>query len=147
MPSRVKKLPLTAALNVRMRNRLNCSNGNAIRRRMQPIAGDQRQRNRQAAPEFRRVLSVCSPNISSTYDSSAMPEPNRMSPTISSGLGSLFAIIGQMQIDHQQTDEADRNIHEKDESPMKVSDDQTAGDRSQHGADQSREWRQSSWRG
>src|ERR1700730_5822201 len=42
-----------------------------------------------------------------------------------------------MQIDHQQTDEAYRNIHEKDESPVKVSDDKTTGDRSEHGANQS----------
>jgi len=36
-------------------------------------------------PSMARPLSVCSPNTSSTYDSSAMPEPKRMSPMVSSG--------------------------------------------------------------
>ena len=59
-----------------------------------------------------------------------------MSPTISSGWVRL-AVVRQMQIDHQQTDQADRNIHEKDESPVKVSDDQAAGNRPEHRANQS----------
>src|SRR5271167_2345263 len=42
-----------------------------------------------------------------------------------------------MQIDHQQPDEPNRNIHEKNESPVQISDDETARNRSKHGADQS----------
>src|ERR1035441_3188360 len=49
----------------------------------------------------------------------------------------LFAVVRQMQIDHAQTDEADRKVHEKDDSPMKISDDQAAGDGSEHGTNQS----------
>src|SRR5271163_2002163 len=51
---------------------------------------------------------------------------------------SALAVIGEMQIDEQQAGEADRDIHEEDEAPMQVSDDQSAGNRSQHGADQCR---------
>jgi len=43
-----------------------------------------------------------------------------------------------MHIDHQQTQEADGYIHEKDESPMKVANDQAACDGAQHRANQTR---------
>ena len=62
-------------------------------------------------------------------------------------MGLLFAVVRQMEIDHQQTEDADRNIHEKDDSPVKIADDKAAGDGSEHGANQSPEWRRSSWRG
>ncbi len=50
----------------------------------------------------------------------------------------FFAVVRQMQIDHEQTRQADGNIHEEDDSPVKVCDDQAAGDRSEHGANQTR---------
>jgi len=37
--------------------------------------------------------------------------------------GLLFAVIGQMQVYHQQAGNPNRDVHEKDESPVKVSDD------------------------
>src|SRR5277367_3646277 len=41
-----------------------------------------------------------------------------------------------MQIDHQQADQSDGDVDEKDESPMQVADDQAAGDGPEHGTDQ-----------
>ncbi len=58
MPRRVKKLPLTAARKVRMRNRLRRSSGNAVLRRVQSIAGQQRDGNRQQAQDFARAQRV-----------------------------------------------------------------------------------------
>ena len=52
--------------------------------------------------------------------------------------GALLAIVRQMQIDHQQTDQADRDVHEEDDSPVQVADDQAAGDGSEHRTDQGR---------
>ena len=48
----------------------------------------------------------------------------------------LFAIIGQMQINEDQTRQANRNIEEEDKAPMKIPDDQAAGDGAEHGSDQ-----------
>ena len=48
----------------------------------------------------------------------------------------FFAIVGQMAVDQIQADQADRNVHEKDHPPVKISDDQAARDRTQHRADQ-----------
>src|ERR1700733_6460847 len=48
----------------------------------------------------------------------------------------LFAIVRQMEIDHQQTEDPDRYIHEEDQPPVKVSNDEPTGDGSQHGANQ-----------
>src|SRR5579872_3972016 len=50
----------------------------------------------------------------------------------------LCAIVRQMQMDQCQTDYSDRQVHEKYEPPVEVSDDETANDRSQHWADQAR---------
>ena len=138
MPRRVKKLPLTAARNVRMRNKPKRQQGKRGLRGMKSIAGQQHDGNAPAAPGFRRALSVCSPNTSSTYDSSAMPEPKRIEPDDIQRIG-LLAIVRQMQIDHPQTDEADRNVDEKNDAPVKIADDQAAGDGPEHGADQARD--------
>ncbi len=54
----------------------------------------------------------------------------------SSGSDMLFAIIRQVQIDQIQTDQADGDVDEEDHPPVKVADDQAAGDGSEHGADQ-----------
>src|SRR5258708_16226627 len=54
------------------------------------------------------------------------------------GMGVFFAIVRQMEIDHQQTEDADRYIHEEDKPPVKVSDDKPTRNGSQHGANQAR---------
>src|SRR5580704_10783307 len=51
--------------------------------------------------------------------------------------GLFFAIVGHMQIDHQQAQEPNRNIHEENESPMQVSDNEASRNRSQHRTNQS----------
>ena len=48
----------------------------------------------------------------------------------------MFAVVRQVQVNHEQTGEANRNIHEENKSPVKVSDDQATGDRSEHGTNQ-----------
>src|ERR1700722_9612921 len=52
-------------------------------------------------------------------------------------LGISLAVVRQVYINHQQTDQANRNVHEKNESPVQVTDDQPTGNGSQHGTDQS----------
>src|ERR1700733_6609531 len=44
-------------------------------------------------------------------------------------IGVLFAIIRQVKVDQAQTREANRYVYEEDQSPVKVPDDQSAGDR------------------
>jgi hypothetical protein len=51
-------------------------------------------------------------------------------------MGVLFAIVGQMEIDHQQTEDPDRYIQEKDKPPVKVPHDKATGNGSQHGTNQ-----------
>jgi hypothetical protein len=41
-----------------------------------------------------------------------MPEPKRMSPTMSSGVGALFAIVGHEQMDRDQTGDSNRQVRE-----------------------------------
>jgi hypothetical protein len=50
-------------------------------------------------------------------------------------IGAL-AVVRQVPVDHIQTGEANRNIHEENKPPVKVSDNQAAGDRSEHRANQ-----------
>ena len=51
-------------------------------------------------------------------------------------IGALFAIVGQVAIDEVETDEADRNVDEKNEAPVEIADDKAAGDGAEHRADQ-----------
>jgi hypothetical protein len=48
----------------------------------------------------------------------------------------VFAVVRQMAVDHVQANQANRNIYKEDQSPVKVSDDQAARNRSQHGCNQ-----------
>ena len=49
-------------------------------------------------------------------------------------MGGCFPVIREMPIDQMQTEQADREIYEKNNSPMKVTHDKTAGDGTEHGA-------------
>jgi hypothetical protein len=51
-------------------------------------------------------------------------------------MGLLFAVVGQMQVDHDQADEADGNVEEEDDAPVEVADDEASGDGAEHGSDQ-----------
>src|SRR5579863_1430072 len=51
----------------------------------------------------------------------------------------FLAVIRQMPVDHVKTGEANRQIHEKDDAPVQIPDDQAAGDGSEHRADQPRD--------
>src|SRR6202000_283287 len=51
-------------------------------------------------------------------------------------MGVLFAIVRQMEVNHHQTEQPDRDIQEKDHPPVKVAHDKSPGHRSEHGADQ-----------
>ena len=53
-------------------------------------------------------------------------------------MGVLFAVVGQMQIDEDQTCKANWNVEEEDEPPVKVPNDETSGDRSEHRSYQGR---------
>src|SRR5882672_8218914 len=50
----------------------------------------------------------------------------------------LLAVVGQMPIDHVQPAQADRNVDEEDDAPMKIRNDQAAQQRSEHWPDQAR---------
>src|SRR5450631_1659586 len=50
----------------------------------------------------------------------------------------MLTVIRQMPVDQYQAAQADRYIHEEDHAPMKISDDQAAQQRPEHGADQIR---------
>src|ERR1700677_655797 len=53
-------------------------------------------------------------------------------------MGVLFTVVGQMQINEDQTHQSDWNIEKEDEAPMKIADDEAAGDGAQHRSDQGR---------
>ena len=52
------------------------------------------------------------------------------------GMACLFAVVGQMEIDHDEADEADGDIEEEDDAPVEVADDEAAGDGAEHGRDE-----------
>ena len=106
-------------------------------RRMQSIARQQQDGNRQQPQNFahaQRMFAEYLQHIRQQRDAGAKEDE---ADNIE-GIG-LFAVVRQMQIDHEQTDEADRKVHEKDDSPVKISDDQAAGDGSEHGTNQTRD--------
>ena len=59
-----------------------------------------------------------------------------MRPSRSRGGVSSLAIVGQVEVDHDQAEEADGDIEEEDDAPVEVIDDEAAGDRTEHRADQ-----------
>ena len=48
----------------------------------------------------------------------------------------FFAIVGQMQVDHDKAEQADGDVDEENHAPMKVADDEAAGDGAEHGTDE-----------
>jgi hypothetical protein len=56
-------------------------------------------------------------------------------PMMSSLIDALFAIVRQVAINKIQAEEADRHVDEENHPPVKKSDDEAAGDGSQHRAD------------
>ena len=65
-----------------------------------------------------------------------MPEPKRISPDDIERRSVGFAIVGQVQVDQNESDDADGDVQKKDYAPMEVVDDETAGDRAEHGGDE-----------
>ena len=59
----------------------------------------------------------------------------------------FFAIVRQMQIDQEQADQADRKVHEKDDPPVEISDDQARRRWARAWGRSGPGWRRSSWRG
>src|SRR5439155_22187316 len=51
-------------------------------------------------------------------------------------MGVLLSIVREMPMDQIQTEQANRQVDEKDDSPMKVPNNETAGDGPEHGANQ-----------
>src|ERR1700726_1302626 len=102
-------------------------------RRMKPVACAERNRNWQKPQNFRRAQRMFAEyleHIRKKADSGA--EKNQAGDIERVG---AFAVVGEMQVDQDQADEANRNIHEEDKAPVEVSDDQAAGNGSEHGAD------------
>ena len=112
MPSRVKKLPLTAAPKVRMRNRSQIQQRKCNPRRVQSIAEDERERNRQQPDNFskrQRVLAEYLQHIrQQRHAGTEQNEPDNVER-----LGIFFAIIRQMQIDQNEAGDADWKIHKE----------------------------------
>ena len=50
--------------------------------------------------------------------------------------GPLFAVVRQMQINEDQTRDSNWNIKEENDAPLKIADDETSGDGSEHGRHQ-----------
>ena len=103
---------------------------------MQPIADEQRQRQRQQAEHLAKRQGVIAEDLQHIgQQGDARAEQDK--PDDIERLGVFFAIIGKMQINQDQAGDPDRQIGEKDESPVEISDDQAADDGPEHGADQS----------
>src|SRR6202789_1264039 len=52
------------------------------------------------------------------------------------GMCLLFAVVGQMDVDEDQTCQSNGNIEEENEAPVKITDDEAPGDGSEHGSHQ-----------
>ena len=102
---------------------------------MQQVACEQRERNDQQSEDLAHAQGMF-PEYFQHVGQQGDPGTEEDEPNDIERVGVLFAIVRQMEIDHQQTEDADRDIHEKDEPPVKVSDDEATRDGSQHGANQ-----------
>jgi hypothetical protein len=100
------------------------------------IARQQEDGNRQKAQNFARGQRVFAKHLQhigkQRHAGSKKHQPNHIER-----IGMFFAVVRQMQVDHAQTREANRNIKEEYEAPMKVADDEATGDRSEHRTNQS----------
>src|ERR1700722_3884007 len=103
---------------------------------MKQVAANQRQGNRQQAQDFagtQRMFAENFQHVRQQGDSGTkQKEPGNIER-----VGLFLAVVGQMQIHHKQTDDPYWNVHEENKSPVQIADDQSAGNRSQHGANQS----------
>jgi hypothetical protein len=80
--------------------------------------------------------SACARRISPAHRTAAPRRPNRMSPTTSSGLTYSLRDSPADADRPEEAGDSDRKIHKKYEPPVQVADDQAAGDRPEHRADQ-----------
>src|SRR5271156_473469 len=90
------------------------------------IARQQNDGNAQQAQNFwgvQRMLAKHFQHIGKQRD--ARPEENQ--PGYVERIG-VFAVVRQMAVNQVQANEAKRNIHEENKSPLKISDDQAASD-------------------
>ena len=90
--------------------------------------GQQRQQRAAAQRMFAKHFQhICQqPDAQAEQNQSAEIERRRI----------FLPVIGQMAIDKIKTKQADRQVDEKNQPPMKITDDESAGDRAEHRADQ-----------
>src|SRR5271168_431909 len=104
---------------------------------MQSVACEQGERKCQASQDFRRGQRVLSKDFEDVgKQRHAGAEKNQ--PDYVERIGALLAVVRQVEIDQDQADKSDGNIDEENEPPVQVTDDESASDGSEHGADQSR---------
>jgi len=122
MPMRVKKLPLTATRKVQIRNKRNCRRGKLRLQRVQAVAENQRKGHNEQPDDFTRTKRVFAENlehIGKQRDAGA--EKDEAYEIERRGL--FLAIVGQMEIDHQQPCYADGNVYEENVSPIEIAKD------------------------
>ena len=103
--------------------------------RMQAVGGEQRSRDRQQSHHFapaQGVLAEHFEHIGEQRDSGAEDdEPDQIQPIISGG-----AVVRKVPVHQYQADQADRDVDEENDAPVKIADDQPADERPQHRTDQ-----------
>ena len=102
---------------------------------MESVGCEKRDGNREKPENFGRAQKMLAKDFEDIREQrDAGAEKNQANDI--KRIGVLFAIVWQMAVDEIQADQADRDVYEEDQSPVKIRDDQAASDRTQHRADQ-----------
>src|ERR1700691_539749 len=111
-----------------MQQRMRASHG------MKSIGRQQTDGKSQESEDFQRVQRVLAKHFQHIRKQrDARSEKNQ--PGYIERIG-VFAVVRQMAVNQVQAKKPNRNIHEENEPPVKVSDDQAAENRPQHGSNQ-----------
>ena len=98
---------------------------------VQGISREQRQGHSQQPSDFARAQGMFSEYLQHIGEQRDARAEEDEADKIER-MGVLFAKVRQMKKDDNQPDHANRDIQEEDDTPVKVADDQSAGDRAEH---------------
>jgi len=132
MPRRVKKLPLTAEGSDLEQAELEQRVGEGFC--VQPVAGDEREGERGEAGDLGDAEGVFAEDFEDVGEQGDAGAEEDEADDVE-GMG-FFAVVGKVEVDEDQADEADGDVEEEDDAPVEVVDDEAAGHGAEHGCDE-----------
>ncbi len=105
---------------------------------MERVSREQRKRQRQQSAHLSRTQSVLAEYLEHIRQQCDPATEQDQADDIER-VAFFRAIVGQMQVDEDQTGQPDGNVEKENEAPVKVADDEAPGDGSEHRSYQRRD--------